>query len=390
MTKQRSFYLYFFAICLVQFFSQFANTTQGALLSSHISFYSLESASQGLINTAQSIGGVLVTLILIFLSGRISNHRIILFSVALECVALALMSFSPSLWVMLLFYIAFGMGFGSLSSVCASQASLLFPGKISFMGLMHSCFGLGGLLGPFVHSALLLSLGGKWNWVYVPVAVAALLVTLIFAFSGKSCGTALDTLETDQQKAGLKDVGVFFKSKLNLLLLLGMFGYSAMQNGYNVWIIRFFENKLNAPGLAPAMLSLFWAGNTIARFVVPRLPIRPERSLCTGCILAFASTIAGAVSGNAVIMAVCTCITGIVSGASFPQFYHLVCQWNPHHTLMASSITTIIVYASWTLTSPITAYFNGNGLWTLGMIMVGAYAFIGGCAMLPTALKKQN
>ena len=55
MEKKRRFYFYYAAMCLLLFLTQFANTTQGVLLTDHIEHYGLASTTQGLISTAQSV-----------------------------------------------------------------------------------------------------------------------------------------------------------------------------------------------------------------------------------------------------------------------------------------------------------------------------------------------
>ena len=95
MEKKRRFYFYYAAMCLLLFLTQFANTTQGVLLTDHIEHYGLASTTQGLISTAQSAGASLAVLALIFLSGRIRNHVLLGIGAGLIVVSMALLGSAP-------------------------------------------------------------------------------------------------------------------------------------------------------------------------------------------------------------------------------------------------------------------------------------------------------
>ena len=387
MEKKRRFYFYYAAMCLLLFLTQFANTTQGVLLTDHIEHYGLASTTQGLISTAQSAGASLAVLALIFLSGRIRNHVLLGIGAGLIVVSMALLGSAPPFALLLLLYLCFGMGFGSISSISSAQSSLMFPGNAFAMGLMHAFFGVGGLLGPVVFSNLRHTAGLPWNAVCLVAAAVALVLFAFYASAAWRTREALSSLGSRQQVVRFSDILTFFKRKRNLLLMLSILGYAAFQNGYNIWIVRYFSNGLGAVAIAAGSLSLFWVSNTVARFVIPKLPLRAETTVALGCLLAAACTALGVLCGNATLMLVCACLAGFFSGPAIPQFYHLSCSWNPERPLMASSFTSIMMYLSWTITAPLTAALNGGGRWTGGMLLVALYALIGGLALLPVMLR---
>ena len=388
-SPQNGIPLYFGVMCLIQFVSQVCNGSQGVLLSDHIAFYSLTSAAQGAISTCQSAGAAIAVVSLIFLSGRLKNHTLILLSLVCVTAAMGLLSFAPPFAVMLLLYLVFGLGFGSISSVTSAEVATLYPGDGGRMGILHACFGVGGFAGPM----LLQYIRSKRAWTGVCGALFFMaLFALAFFTLVLGPGHARDklALSVPSRKVHPADIRRYLSARRNWLLFLSIFGYSAFQNGFNIWIVRYFSNGLGFTGNAALALSLFWVANTVSRVLTPRLPLKTEETLLYGFVAASIAAAAGVLSGSPGVMFCCVVLAGLFSGAAIPQFYHLNAVYNPEIPLVASSFTSIMMYVSWTVTAPITALLTGGGNWRAGMLLISFYVLIGGLAMLPAVLRMKK
>ena len=375
--------LYLIVLCLMQFLSQATNSSQGVLLSDHIDFYGLTSVGQGAISTAQSAGAALAVITLIFLCGRVKNHVLLLCSLLCITLAMAGLAFAPPFITFLLLYALFGIGFGSLSSLCSAQVATLYPGNGFIMGILHACFGVGGLAGPVILQSLRGNL--SWTGVCAVLSVFALVVTGLYALTMKSAGTLLSGVEIKRPPTAA-DLRNYVGKRENWLLFLSIFGYSAYQNGINIWIVRYMSTGLGYGGNAALALSLFWIANTISRVLTPRLGIKTERTLFAGCTGAAVAIAMGAVLASPLPVFICVALAGLLSGAAIPQFYHLNAVYNPEFPLVASSFTSIMMYVSWTVTAPITAALTGGGNWRGGMLVIALYALVGGLGMMPASM----
>ena len=383
--KKNRVLIYFIAMCCLQFLSQFSNTSQGTFLSDHIAFYSLVDAAQGLINAAQSIGGVIAVLSLVILSGRVRNDRLLLCAgVCLVC-SLLLMGLRPPFFVFLMLYALLGIGFGTISAVSTAQTALLFPGDGAKMGVLHALFGVGGLTGPYLFSALRDGAGLPWHIICVMAGGFALLVTCFYAGARRGARDLLSGMVASQHVLHRADLAAFFSVRRNRLLIVAIAGYAAFQNGCNIWIVRYFSNGLSATGIAAYMLSVFWIGNTIARLIVPRIPLPVPRLLSFGSVLGSLALCVGVLLRRPWPMAACVLLAGFFTGASVPLFYHLGCRWNPSRTLLASSMTSATMYLSWAITAPLTAAFTSAGNWTSGMLLIALYGVLGAVLLLAPA-----
>ncbi len=367
----------------------FAGSAQGVLLSSYIDFYGLRSASQGLISTAQSIGCVLICVVILVLAGRVRRHDLVLILVSACMVSMLLLGAKPAFFVLLMIYALFGVGYAGLSNVNSSLTSELFGSGPVAMGLLHAAFGLGGLAGPLLLQFLLTGAGLEWNIVCICVSGAVLIILGYYAVALKFSKPMLLQLNEKQEKVTFSGIKSFLGDRRCILLLVAAFGYMAFQNGVNIWIARYTNIELGAEELGALTLSLFWVGNTVARLAVPRLRLSTETVFSAGCLLSAALFALGLLTESPVIMLICVVLCGIFSGASIPQLYSLGCKWTSQGSLIPTSIVAVTLFLSSMITAPLTAKAASFGM-VYGMLTIAVYAFIGGAAMLPIEVARRK
>jgi len=378
--------LFFSAVCLVMFAGNFANSIQGILLSTYIDHYGLEAASQGLMGTVQSIGSVLVCFAILLLAGKFKRQHGMIYSACALCFAVFMISTKPPFAMLLLFYFFIGTGYTSTSTFASSLTSELYKGSGGAMGMIHASLGIGGLIGPVLLQAVLDR--SEWRMVCLVDFAILFAVLVYYLVSLHVSRDELATMEdaSTNERIRLEDVKVFFQKKSNILLLLSAFGYAAFQNGVNTWTPRFADLHLNAGSVGAIMVSLFWVGTTIARLTITHIKKGVEVLFAAGCLISALALGIGLLSNNSIVMLICIIICGVSSGAAVPQLYHLGCSKNSGNSLLPSTILVLTMSTSFVLTSPLTASLTQYGI-AYAMVIIAVYAFVGGVAMMPLALK---
>ena len=96
----------------------------------------------------------------------------------LTAVALAVEAMSPSLSLVTVGFVLFGLGFGSTDSALNAHAAGHFGARE--INWMHASYGLGAVMGPLLVTALL-SNGISWRWAYGTMAMALAFLSWVFA-----------------------------------------------------------------------------------------------------------------------------------------------------------------------------------------------------------------
>ena len=376
----------FFAICLMQFAGNFANSLQGVLLSDYIAHYNLKSAGQGSLGSFQSAGCILACILILILAGRFKRYYLLICSGVFLSAAVLTIGTKPSLPVLLALYLLLGLGFASTSNLTSSLSTSLYPGSASAMGMAHAFFGAGGLTAPLILKRALLSV--PWNRVALldgAVVSAVLILYLVVLFSS---GDVLQSIPESTQKVSFRGIGQFFARRRNILLLAATFGYQAFQNGVSVWMIRYSETELHETARGALLLSVFWIGTTVARLLATRLPVSPVRLFSYGCLISGAVFLPAVLTRSLPLMFAAMVIAGLSSGACVPLAYHLAASWNEGNSLLPTSICSFALFASMLVTSPITAAVSTNGV-IFGMTAVAVYVLAGGAVLLPLTRGKR-
>ena len=99
---------------------------------------------------------------------RLSAGPLVAAATLLIALALAAEALAPSMWVMIVGTVLFGIGFGALDTALNAHASRHFGARD--INWMHASYGLGATLGPLLVTALL-SAGRSWRQTYGVMAL---------------------------------------------------------------------------------------------------------------------------------------------------------------------------------------------------------------------------
>jgi MFS family permease len=123
--------------------------------------------------------GITASVISSAATGRVPVRTATLVAVGtmLTAVALAVEAFAPSLWVMAIGTVLFGLGFGAIDTALNTHTARHFGARD--INWMHASYGLGATIGPLLVTALL-SGGLGWRRTYGLMALVQALLACAF------------------------------------------------------------------------------------------------------------------------------------------------------------------------------------------------------------------
>ena len=299
--------------------------------------FSLTGASQGLMSSMINFGSMLPLLIIPLLQGRVHKIWLILCASVLQVLMLLLTGASGNFGVLLFSCVLLGAGNNTTDSCVNSYMVDLHPeNSAGVLGLLHGCYGIGGLLTPILVSAILASSG--WRPAYYAAAAIFAVIVLIFAVVGlkslRGAGATRTAPETPMSAAMFKS---YVRSPRNLFYLAAAAFYAASQLGMLNWVVRYTSVQFDDAQTGSLCLTAYWVCTTICRLVTPRLPFKPGKMLVIGMLGAAVFNVIGVLSGSAIGMLAACALIGIISGQYVPVMISEATKGNEDRTSLITS-----------------------------------------------------
>lgn len=203
------------------------------------------------------------------LSQKISTQWILVISVALTALAIFGFSFSNAYWMLCLWAIPYGLGAGAVDSSLNNYVSLHYHSRQ--MSWLHSFWGVGATLGPYIISlALGHNLGWEWGYRIVGFIQVALVVILLCSAPLWQKNAEL-TREEKGPEVKREHLG-FFKTwtlKGTAFVFLSFFAYCSLETTSGLWAASYFVlNRGLSEEMAASWASLFYLGIALGRFLM--------------------------------------------------------------------------------------------------------------------------
>lgn len=280
----------------------------------------------GVISMVLSFGTVISSLLSGRMLRRFGTGRVAAVSVLLTAAALLGFSVSHSFVWLLVCAVPLGLGAGSIDAGLNDYVAVHF--QASHMNWLHGCWGVGATLGPVIASACM-DWGYSWRRGYLVISIIQFCLAVVVLLSlplwdkvAKESGASAP-VEEISPKAG----------KRNLLALPGLpyvlaafVLYIAMECVTGVWGGSFLvEVKGLETAEAARMVSLFYAGITIGRFlsgfialrIQDKLIIRIGEGICLAGVLLMLLPL------PSVFFAAALLLLGLGCAPIFPAMLHL-------------------------------------------------------------------
>ncbi len=321
-------------------------------------FFGISSVEQGFLLTMQSVGGLLMAVFLALFGERYNKITVLCLGLLVLAAACLGVGLAQSYTVVMVCVLLAGVGYTNIDVMMNGMVSDIFPQrKNTFLPLIHAFYGLGAMLAPLFASALVREdESGSFRIPYLIIAVAAFAIFAVSFFVGKAVrkDTPYADLTALRQRARANPAEVFRSGKAWLLLLCGTLYFSFLM-GTASWLptyyLQSFGMSLTQAGM---MLTLFFAGALVMRFLSPLLLRKLNAMQLFACF--------GAGAGVAMLCALHTldptlagaliALAGFLQGGNVAAFVILCCDAFPHRTASASSIM-IFASSAATMTAPL-------------------------------------
>ena len=272
------------------------------------------------------------------------------------------------------------------------------------LGLLHGSYGVGGVIGPLMATALLTH-GKAWSVFYfIPLAVA--LANLAFAFyTFRNHGTdtaaqyqplrptASNPTPTNSQIVLLKQA---LKNKTTVLGALFIFAYQGAEVSISGWVISFLISyRQSSPAKVGYVTSGFWGGITLGRFLLSHPAHKVGEKKSTFFLIAGAAAFQLLVwlVPNVVGPAVAVSIVGLLLGPVYPCATAVFSRLIPLRLQMSSLAAVSAMGSSGGAVAP---FFTGilaqsSGTWVLHPICISLFGGMTLCwALLPKLGKRRE
>jgi fucose permease len=196
-------------------------------------------------------------------------------SVGMTAAALFGFSFSDSFWMLCVWAIPYGLGAGAVDAALNNYVALHYAAR--HMNWLHSFWGLGASISPFIMSyALTADLGWSSAYLIVGVTQAALTFVLLISLPlwGKvnPVAPAHGDEADDEPASGRGSAHVPLAQALRipgvLLILTAFFAYCALESTGILWASTYLVTERGVDtATAAAFGSLFLLGITVGRFL---------------------------------------------------------------------------------------------------------------------------
>jgi len=193
-------------------------------------------------------------------------------SVGLTAAALVGFSVSGSFWLLCLWAIPYGLGAGAVDAALNNYVALHFAAR--HMNWLHSFWGLGASISPFIMSYALTS-GLGWSSAYRIVGVAQAVLTVVLIASIPLWGKVKPAPEAEhpddaEPSGGRSHVPLATALRIPgvLLILAAFFAYCALESTAILWASTYLVTDRGVDSAtAAAFASLFLLGITAGRFL---------------------------------------------------------------------------------------------------------------------------
>lgn len=302
-------------------------TIQGALLETYSNITNFSFNKIGIIFTFITLGFFICSNYIGILAQKINKKIMMSLLISILILISVCIPYLKNIYILLSFLFFLGGTIGSLMSFCSAYIIGLNPSKNNiYLNLIHSFFGLGGVLGPIIINLFLYLEISSIN-LYFYIAFLSSILLLFFSIS-------LPQKDLEFNKISSNNLKSFFQNKKLLLICLGIALYNGAEVGIWGWLSTL--SSFDSIYIKNILISIFWSGMLLGRFFLNF--IIEKTSLikilhCSILITVVFSFIVGLYNVSEVIQLICIFIIGLGCSTICPLMITLGFQYNKNKEL---------------------------------------------------------
>ena len=261
------------------------------------------------------VPGITASAIASALAGRLRVSVGLLVAAAALFIALALgaEALAPSMWVMVVGTVLFGVGFGALDTALNAHAARHFGARD--INWMHASYGLGATLGPLLVTALL-SAGRSWRQTYGVMALVLAALSGVLALARRGWPAPARAPARDPESPPVRPASA-----------AGALAFTAVETGIEsgagIWGYLFLTGGRGLPAAAAGVaVSAYWAMMCAGRVVLGPVAERlgPSRVLAVAVAGVPLGAALMAVPGPGALAVAGLMLLGLAAAPVFPLF----------------------------------------------------------------------
>lgn len=330
-----------------------SNALISVALSDLIQEFSLIGAQQGYFGMVNSLLAIGAILSVFMLQGRTGKFSMLIVAMSILSITLLAAGVANSFGVMLLAYAINGVGIGYLETYSSAVMLDLHPQDSHlYMGVLHGCFGVGGLIAPLLAKLILDRF--SWRSMYVSFGILLFFIALQAVVLSRMLRRTGQKIQAQpERKLTRADWKQYLKDPATPLLWAAMFLAMGGQNGFVYYVVTFLSDTLGRADIAPVALSLFWISCTACRFIYPRLKIGPMRLLQISSLLCAACIAIGVLSGSGMVMFTACGFIGFCTAPGIPLIYGEGGKRFAHMSALPIAAISVMCYFSRAVVPPV-------------------------------------
>lgn len=375
----------------------------GTNSSTIMSFFEINEAQNGVILTVQSIGCIVLTIILALFGERINKITGIFLGLLIMGIAGVLIGFIPNLFgvgsgyiFMLLFSLVAGVGYIIIDLLMNGVFADVFPDKKNtLLPYVHAFYSVGAMLAPiFVTAVVNPDVAKTFARPYLFIGAAAIVAGVVLAFTGKK--VLADTPYADMteiRSRAKNNPAEIFRDGRAWMYLLACFFYIGCQTGIATWLPSFcnkeFGLSFESAGL---IVTLYFLGSLIMRFLSPvmfkQFGVR-KYYIASIILSAVVFPIFLFVPMPLLARQTLIVLIGLLQGSAVPALVILCCDDFPERTASASSLFVLGVSLSSFIVPAVMGYLIKTAGNAIPMIMIIAFLVLSVLSILPIPKMKR-
>lgn len=241
------------------------------LLPSLSAYYNVDQSVVGLLFFASAAGYLLSAISTGFLIAKLGQRWYLVTGTATFLLCCLLLALKLPFALVLFIRLFQGMATGILETGLNLFVAAL-PNNTALLNSLHAFYGVGALVGPLIASTIL-ALSWGWNTAFLTWMFLALplLVGLLALFRHQSSGAAHE----EQTGEGENRLLAALKLPVVWFAMLFLLFYVGVEVSLGSWGYTFLlENRHESDLLAGGIISGYWLGLTLGRFIINRIAER--------------------------------------------------------------------------------------------------------------------
>lgn len=302
-----------------------ASGAWGVLLPGLSTYYNVDKSVVGLLFFTSAAGYFLSALSTGFLIAKLGQRWYLVTGTTTFMLCCVLLALKPPFALVLFIRLFQGMATGILEAGLNLFIAAL-PNNTALLNYLHAFYGVGALVGPLIASTIL-ALSWEWNTSFLVWTFLALplLIGLLALFRHQSSGAARE------EQIGEGENGLLAALKIPVVWFATLFllFYVGVEVSLGSWGYTFLlENRHESDLLAGGIVSGYWLGLTLGRFILNHITERLRLGLsglmytCMGGIVLGILTIW--LIPGVVVSAIAFCLIGFSLGPIYPSTVALV------------------------------------------------------------------